>query len=208
MASIGIMGGTFNPIHLGHIELAKAAYEQYSLDKVIFMPAGCPPHKSSESIASSHHRLAMVNLAIKPYSYFESSDFEIRMEGRSYTANTLIKLHKLYPENQFYFLMGGDSFFQFNEWHKPDVIAQNCIILVADRGDYTREQWNEQKEHLMKDYCAQIERITLSPIPMSSTDFRNNIAQFLDMNSKELVKHFIIPEVFEYIRRNHLYCTD
>lgn len=202
---IGIMGGTFNPIHQGHIEIAKAAYNQYNLDEIVFIPAGIPPHKMSHAIASAKHRFNMVQLAISDYSFFSCSDYEINLSEKSYSANTLEYLHKEQPKNEFYFILGGDSLLQFRHWYHPEIIARNCTILAAGRGNMSIEQFNEECGYLREHFNAKISRIELENIDISSTDFRQQIEQYIAMDEEELKSHNIIPKVMEYVKEHHLY---
>ncbi|MBQ9563768.1 MAG: nicotinate (nicotinamide) nucleotide adenylyltransferase [Lachnospiraceae bacterium] len=113
---IGIMGGTFNPIHLGHLILAENAYRQLDLDVVWFMPSGKPPHKPNTEILPNEDRVHMVELAIEGTPYFELSLLEIDRQGITYTVDTLEYLTKTRPEDQFFFLAGADSLYQFETW--------------------------------------------------------------------------------------------
>ena len=106
MARIGIMGGTFNPIHNGHIKLADTAYKELSLDKIWFMPSKIPPHKDNSTIVDEQHRVNMINLAISDYDYFELSELELKREGTTYTSQTLEYLSEYYPDDIFYFIIG------------------------------------------------------------------------------------------------------
>ena len=116
MRKIGILGGTFNPIHKGHLALGKAAMEQYDLEEVWLMPSKLPPHKSHFAMLSEEHRLAMTKLAAQTDVRFKPSDFELGREGLTYTADTLELLTKEYPDVRFYFIVGGDSLIKFMHW--------------------------------------------------------------------------------------------
>ena len=106
---IGILGGTLNPVHLGHLMIAEEALEQFNLDKVLFMPSGCPPHKDIAQIASNEHRKNMVELAIRGNDRFLFSDFEMKREGIIYTSDTLKLLKEENPSSEYYFIMGAKS---------------------------------------------------------------------------------------------------
>ena len=135
MKKIGIMGGTFNPIHAGHIEIADAAYKQFELDEVWFMPNHIPAYKSDKDIISGEHRLNMISLAIKDYSYFKTSDFELKREGKTYSYETFTLLKDEFPDACFYFIMGADSLFYFDKWVHPEIIIDKTDILVASRDE-------------------------------------------------------------------------
>lgn len=170
---IGILGGTFNPVHIAHIELAKAAYEQHKLEKVLLMVSPNPPHKAGKVIADVAHRNAMVQLAIKPYDYMEFSDFEQKREGYIYTAETLTLLKEQYPENEYYFIIGGDSLAAIENWYQPEVVLSNCILLASGREDMCDEALSKRIEELNAKYNeADIRLIKLPKLDISSTDVR------------------------------------
>ena len=133
MANIGIMGGTFNPIHIGHLCIAEAAYHQFCLDEVWFMPNHIPAYKDRSDVIDGDLRLQMVSIAIEPYPYFCASDFEIRRNGPTYSAETFRLLHERYTSHRFFFIMGADSLFYFEKWKQPEQILKYSDILVAPR---------------------------------------------------------------------------
>lgn len=170
--NIGILGGTFNPIHTAHIELAKAAYEQYNLEKVLIMVSPNPPHKAGKVIADVSHRNAMVKLAIADYDYMEFSDFEQQREGYIYTADTLTLLNKMHPENHYYFIVGGDSVDCIDRWYHPEIVLANCTLLAAGRDDLFDEKLMVRIAELNKQYNADIRPVKLPYMDISSTDVR------------------------------------
>ena len=131
MRRIGIMGGTFDPIHNGHLAVGRQAYREYQLDEVWFMPSGHPPHKKDHAVTDAADRCAMTRLAIRNDPYFRFSDFEVRREGNTYTAQTLTLLRRQYPDVRFYFIIGADSLFEIESWYMPEKIMEQAVILVA-----------------------------------------------------------------------------
>lgn len=190
---IGILGGTFNPIHNGHLSLAKEAYEQHNLDKVWIMVSPNPPHKAGTTIVDVSHRNNMVIKAIEPYEYLEFSDYEQRREGFIYTAETLTLLKKDYPENEYYFIIGGDSLENIEKWYHPEIVLANCILLAAGRDDLFNVALINRIDELNEKYNADIRMVKMTPMDVSSTEIR--AGDFDD-----------IPDsVRKYIEENHLY---
>lgn len=132
---IGILGGTFNPIHNGHIKIGQMAKQEYHLDKVIFLTSGNPPHKRNKNILDASIRHIMVKKAIEGIDGFEADDYEVKCKEYSYTLYTLMHYKEIYPDDELYFIIGGDSFRDFHLWHKPDEILKLCHILVYGRDD-------------------------------------------------------------------------
>lgn len=206
MALVGIMGGTFNPIHLGHVKLAQAAYEQYNLDKVIFIPSGEPPHKKGTSIVSGEHRLNMVKLAIDDYGYFTSSDIEICREGYTYTYETLKELHAQNTQDELYFIIGADSLFNFEKWNKPDEIVKMCVLLAADRDDIPTEKFFAQIDYLNNKYNADIRPLKTPMMDISSTEIRDAMKDNVIDNNDRVNLELVDNKVLDYIKQNKLYC--
>lgn len=187
---IGILGGTFNPIHTAHIQLAQAAYEQYGLEKVLLMVSPNPPHKAGKVIADVAHRNAMVRLAVEDYEYMELSDFEQQREGFIYTAETLTLLKKLYPDNHYYFIVGGDSLDSIDGWYHPEIVLANCTLLAAGRDNVSDEVLIRRINELNEQYQADIRPIRMINYDISSTDIRageindvpHNVAEYIRMN--------------------------
>ncbi len=205
MALIGIMGGTFNPIHLGHIRLAQAAYEQYHLDKVLFMPSGDPPHKRQEEVVTAEHRMNMVKLAIKGISYFQPSSMEIDRKGYSYTCETLRELHKKNTQDELYFIIGADSLFHIESWYQPDKIFSQCILLVANRDDIPIDDFQKQADYLKQKYQADIRLIHTPMMHISSTDIRKALDDNELTEDDHVNPQLLDSNVIQYIMEHHLY---
>ena len=133
MSKIGILGGTFNPIHNGHLLLAEQARCFYGLDQVLFIPSGCSYMKRQEEILPGEIRFQMVQLAIADNPYFCVSDMEIVREGNSYTCETITRLHAQYPEDELYYIVGADTLFQMEFWKNPEQIFTQCITAASVR---------------------------------------------------------------------------
>ena len=196
---IGIMGGTFDPIHNGHLMLGETAYHQYQLDKVWFMPNGNPPHKKNIG-TDALTRMEMVKLAIQDKEYFELQDYEVMKESVSPTYQTLAHFKEVYPDDTFYYIIGADSLFSIERWIHPELIFPNCIILAACRDEIdTSEEMNEKIDYLCKKYDAQIKFLTSPLIDISSSELREMI-----QNNKSVCGH--VPNaVEEFIYKEGLY---
>lgn len=197
---IGILGGTFNPVHNGHLMLALSAYEQYNLNMVWVMVSPTPPHKSNSDILDISRRIDMVKLAICDYSdRLMFSDYELKREGYIYTADTLTLLNNEYPDNEFYFIMGGDSLRDIEKWYKPQVVMEKAVILAAVRNDMNISAIVEQISYLENKYGADIRLLKTENIPISSTAIRNNIKNNI------FITGMVPQNVEEYIKNNNLY---
>ena len=145
MAKIGILGGTFDPVHNGHLALGKQAYEQFKLDEIWFMLSGHPPHKKGRLVTEGKEREDMVKLAIASVPYFVYSDFELKREGNTYTAQTLTLLREAYPQHEFYFIIGADSLYEIEQWYHPELVIKQAVLLAAAR-PYEKEHPNFEKQ--------------------------------------------------------------
>ena len=197
---IGIMGGTFNPIHFGHLILAEAAYEQYHLDKVLIMPAKEPSHKTISDTITEEDRVEMVKRAIKGNDHFELSLLEINREGITYTIDTLTELHEEDSEIEYYFIMGADSLFHFNSWKEPEKILKLTNILLANRDLSTFSALNSQIDYLSDKYDeANISLLDTPNLEISSHALRKRVRQNLS------IKYYVPESVEEYIKEHGLY---
>ncbi|MDD6492758.1 MAG: nicotinate-nucleotide adenylyltransferase [Firmicutes bacterium] len=196
---IGIMGGTFNPIHNGHLMLAEAARETFELDQVLFIPSGISYMKNVADILDGRHRAEMIALAIKENPYFALSMIEIDREGPTYTFETLQELKKDYPKDQFYFIMGADSLLTLETWKKPEFIMQNCTLVVAVRGTGTEEKIEKLAANLIYEYQADIKILPARFIDISSSEIRTRIKE------KQSIRYMLPESVLSYIEENKLY---
>lgn len=195
----GIMGGTFNPIHLGHLLLAQTAKDTYSLDEILFIPSGCPYMKDTAEIADKGMRLDMTRLAVEDNADFSVSSIEVEREGNTYTYETVAALKKEEPDTEFYFIAGADSLFKMEEWKCPEKLFEECIILAAVRDDKNMERLEEQTEYLEMKYGARILLLPLKEITISSTEIRNKRKQ------RKSIRYMVPDKVIAYIEEHHLY---
>ena len=196
---IGIMGGTFNPIHNGHIALAQAAYDFCGLDEVWFMPSGVSYLKEQKNIVSGQHRLEMTKLAVQGVPYFVYSDMEVCREGYTYTVDTLRLLHEMYPDNDFYFIMGADSLFGLPKWREPEKIADLCTLVAVARDDVDAQELQAQQLLIERTLDAHVILVPFRKVPISSSNIREKLQK------GECVADMVPAEVLRYIEQHKLY---
>lgn len=203
MRKIGIMGGTFDPIHNGHLMLGAYAKAQFSLDEVWFMPNGNPPHKCNESItATTTHRVEMVQLAIAEKEGFVLQPYEAESEGVHYSYLTMEHFKSVYPDTEFYFIIGADSLFALERWKCPERLVKTCILLAAYRDGRDTDEMQEQIAFLNQKYDADIRLLQTPNVEVSSTDIRKCIKISEDISG-------MLPEaVLQYIKEHHLYTDE
>jgi nicotinate-nucleotide adenylyltransferase len=185
---IGILGGTFNPIHIGHLILAEEVREKLKLDKVIFVPTYLPPHKENVNIAPAGDRQAMIKLAIKGNRYFSVSDIEIKRDGKSYTIHTIKEFKKKYPKDDLYFVIGSDLLNYLEEWKDLSEIIRMVKFIVATRPGYPLES-----------IPSYISTVAIRAVDISGFEIRRAIIENKSFR-------YLVPErVFRYIGRKKLY---
>ena len=203
---IGIFGGTFNPVHTGHLMIAENAFYEYGLNKIFFIPAHIPPHKQTaadkEQILADEVRMAMVEEAVRDVPYFTPCDYEIKKQGISYTSDTLETFLKLYPKAEIYLIMGGDSLMAIETWHCPEKVIRDAHILVASRDDDDLKRLQLQADYLTEKYeGAAISMLHAPRMEISSTIIRERVAK------GETIRYFVPEDVRNYIQTNKLYLT-
>lgn len=197
---IGIMGGTFDPIHIGHLLLGEFAYENFHLDEIWFLPNGNPPHKTTdESGVSLDDRIEMVKLATVDVPYFRLNLYEASSKKHSYTYSTMRALREMYPEHEFFFILGADSLFSIEQWKNFREIFPSCTILAAMRDDKDTESMQAQIRYLNEKYGADIRLLQAPLVEISSTTIRRRAEKGLSIR-------YMVPDVVsEYIQSNALY---
>lgn len=199
MAKIGILGGTFDPIHLGHLQMAEESYRQAGLDQVLFMPSKIPPHKQNQNITAETKRAAMIKLAIRNKPQFIYSDLELKRQGFTYTADTLRILQEQNSDQEYYFILGGDSLLQLNEWYHPEEIMRRVVILAISRYGMGREKIRHQIDYLARNYQAKIQVVEMPRIDISSSEIRDRVRQGKPLDG------WVSPAVETYIQDHCLY---
>lgn len=196
---VGIMGGTFNPIHLGHLIIAEAAYEAYNLDEVLFVPSGVSYMKDQSEILDAKKRVHMTGLAIEDNPHFALSTIEIDRDGNSYSYETLETLRKQNPNTEYFFLVGSDTLFALETWKHPEILLPSCTILVAVRDGVPMEKMQEHAKYLEEKFGGSIKLLTTPNIEISATDIRNRLAEGRN------VKYFVPDTVLDFINKYDLY---
>jgi len=193
----GLLGGTFNPPHLGHLVCAQEAHAQLGLDRVMFMPVHSPPHKEVDSDPGVEHRVALCSLAVVGDARFEVSRLEADTPGRSYTVDTLKRLHESSPEDELTFIMGGDMAYSLSTWHEPEAVLSLAILGVAEREGVGRADITEHLSGL-----AGADRIRFFDMPridISSSLIRRRAA------AGRPLRYYVPDTVAEYIASEGLY---
>ena len=218
MNNIGILGGTFNPIHLGHTLPAKMVANYLSLDKVLFIPARIPPHKASPDV-SAYCRAAMVKLACEDEPLFQCDERELKRKGYSYTVDTVQELSQVYPNARLHFIMGLDALLTFTQWHKYQDILSLCHLVVNTRPNYQLNTIDSLtktllNQHLIDDLTRLNTQksggIFLLPAQLPNTNNHANI----NLSSSEIraqlthqpkYQQRLDPKVLDFINKNKLY---
>jgi len=200
MKKTGIFGGSFDPVHNGHILALMTFFQRAELDRVIIMPTGTAPHKEMSRLTTEQNRLEMAVLAVDGLDWAEVSNYEIRKKSRSYTIDTLKYLKNEYKNDEFYLYTGSDMFLTLHQWFRADEIMKTVVIVVMSRVGDDLEQLLSQRKFLEKTFKAKIILIEdFKPINISSTKIRELIA------NNDGFEEFIPEKVCEYIKNNNLY---
>jgi len=193
---LGILGGTFDPIHVGHLAVARSAIECAHLDRVLFVPSAQPPHRA-DAVAPAEDRLAMTNLAVQGETSFDVSDVEVRRGGRSYTADTLSELHHAFPDDELFLILGWDAARLFRTWHEPERVRDLASVVIVDRPGMGQPAWGE-----LKGLGLDPERVVICHVAtpdVSGSALRRAIAVGRPVPGQ------LPPPVERYIADHHLY---
>lgn len=193
------MGGTFNPIHNGHLALARKAKEQFALDEILFMPCGEPYMKAAQKVEPKQIRADMTALAVQEEPYFCLSTMEIEHSGNTYTYETLERLKQENPDTEYYFILGADNLFHITKWAKPERIFANCRLLAAVRDDKTVADMEEQIAYLEQTYQAVIFLLKIDCMDISSSMIRRKVADGISIEAD------VPASVKAYIEEKGLY---
>lgn len=199
---LGLFGGSFNPIHLGHLHLAQAVHEALALDGVMLMPTGEAPHKDCSGYAPAAHRLAMCRLAVKKFPWMTVCDDEIRKSGKSYTVETLRELCLTYPDAHWTLMIGSDMLLCFEAWRDWRAILHMARICAVSRAQGDLPALRDHARRLQEsEPGAEIMVLPIAAFPASSTEIRENL-------QKNVISSCLLPEnVVEYIKEHGLYRT-
>ncbi len=197
---VGLLGGTFDPIHNAHLKMAECARTQLDLDEVRFLPAGTPPHKQSRPDgASDADRLEMVRLAISGHPGFVLDDEEMRREGPSYTYKTLEALCEREADSRFYFIIGADMLMDFDSWRHPELICRSCVLVCAGRNQLDTARLRQKAEELKERFLAEIVLLDFPQMQIASSELRRRIRQ------GDSIRDFVPAGVWNYIVEKKLY---
>jgi len=200
---LGIMGGTFDPIHWGHLVTAEAARHQFSLDEVLFVPSGQPPHKTGRKVSSAEHRYLMTFLAIANNPRFHISRLEIDRTGFSYTYDTISHLREEYGQDtELYFITGADVMRDILTWYKAGDLLNICHFVAASRPGFTLLDYMAQADLAKFKENGSIHLIEVPAMAISSTDLRRRVSV------GEPIRYLVPDEVENYIYKNRLYMPD
>lgn len=212
---LGLFGGTYNPIHQGHVQAAQIVLDRFKLDQVWFIPSHIPPHKSSEDVASPEHRMNMVRLAVTGLPGLIPSSIEIEDEGTSYSIRTLGKIKKHFPAAELFFILGVDAFLEIDTWRAYEQVMEQCFFIVISRPGYELQNAKEVLESTYSDRmcevsvdddlsqakgCAfQIYLMTIQALDISSSQIRGQLKRSGSISG-------LVPlPVEEYIKEHNLY---
>ncbi|MDA0832328.1 MAG: nicotinate-nucleotide adenylyltransferase [Planctomycetota bacterium] len=196
---LGIFGGTFDPIHVGHLVLAEQCREQCRLDEVWFVPAAAPPHKLDSAITPGKQRVEILELAVAGMPQFKISDIELKRTGLSFTVDTLGAVKAAHPHDELFLLIGADSLHDFPTWRDPDRIAELATIVAVNRGEPSSVDASTSSALLGETISSRIQFVTMPGIAVSATDLRDRVAAGCSLR-------FLVPRaVEEYIVQHRLY---
>ncbi|MDQ0285516.1 nicotinate-nucleotide adenylyltransferase [Desulfofundulus luciae] len=196
---LGIMGGTFDPIHYGHLVAAEGARHAFQLEKVIFIPAGRPPHKTGRKISDPHHRWIMTELAVASNPYFDTSSIEVERPGYSYTIDTVREVRNLYPGAEIFFITGADAVLEILNWKNVNELLEMCWFIAATRPGYPLGNLKRRLAGIDPEHVKRIIPMEVPALAISSTEIRARVQEGRPIK-------YLLPEPVEaYILNRGLY---
>ncbi len=191
-SKVGILGGTFNPPHIAHLIAAECVRDQLKLNKILFIPAASPPHKTRVEIIPAEQRLQMVRLATKSNPLFEVSDIELHRVGMSFTIDTIIDLKSKSPKDSYYFILGIDLLIEFDTWKNPDKILEECKIVAMNRPGFDLKAVD-------RELLNKVDLVNVPALDISSTAIRRRV------EAGRSIRYLVPFEVEKYIKDNSIY---
>lgn len=196
---IGIMGGTFDPVHYGHLVTAEGARFEFGLDQVLFLPSGIPPHKTPKLVSPAEHRYMMTVLATLGNPHFEVSRIDIEREGVSYTIHTLQILKEQYPAAELFFITGADAIFEIIDWKDSDQLLKMAHFIAATRPGFSLNRLPPATQKWVSEHQDRLHVLQVPAMAISSTDIRHRV------RCGRSIRYLVPEQVDYYIRRNRLY---
>jgi len=198
---VGILGGTFNPVHMGHLILAQCAFETFDLSKVLFIPCATPPHKVPSDLLQASHRTAMVEAAIEGDLRFEISDIEVKRRGISYAVDTVCRLQEIYQGAELYFIIGADTLLELHLWKNINQLLAMCKFATFGRPGFDIESICAENLQLGPAWAKRLlQNVTTGRmIDIASSDIRHGIAEGMS------IRYLVPPAVEMYIAEHNLY---
>ncbi|MCL1918296.1 MAG: nicotinate-nucleotide adenylyltransferase [Peptococcaceae bacterium] len=196
---LGIMGGTFDPIHFGHLVAAETARVAFNLEKVLFIPTGQPPHKVDHKVTGAWERYEMVKMAIEANDSFRILSLELEREGPSYTIDTLRELRGILPDPDFYFITGADALRSMLGWREPEEIIKLTKVISASRPGYPLQDLFDLIDRSVPQFRDRIFQLKIPALAISSTDIRTRVKEGLS------IRYLIPDNVKNYIKERGFY---
>lgn len=198
---IAIMGGTFDPIHHGHLASAETVRAEFGFDKIIFIPSGIPPHKDAKHVTDCERRYLMTSNAIASNDFFDISRIEIEREGNTYTIDTVKEIKQQYSHSntELYFITGADAVLEILTWYNAEELLQICSFIAITRPGYQNQKLSEQVEYLRREKKANIFFLEVPALAISSTDIRDRVQH------GKPIKYLVPDSVENFIYKYRLY---
>lgn len=199
MKQICLIGGTFDPIHYGHLVVAEEVRQKFGIQKVIFIPAARPPHKMDQEISEPHHRVNMTRLATASNRYFEVSTIEIERQGLSYTIDTVQEIKSIYKIETVYFITGADAVLEILTWKEAEKLLNMCTFIAATRPGYNLNNLKETLKSLPGEIFKKTLPLEVPALSISSSDIRQRVRE------GRSIKYLLPEPVEQYIKENKIY---